>query len=58
MTRPDVIQRSFILFGALRSGTTLLRLMLDGHPRITCPGWICNFTVVHPEYAIFGRAAE
>lgn len=28
----------FLMFGALRSGTTMLRLMLDGHPRITCPG--------------------
>lgn len=27
-----------ILFGALRSGTTLLRLMIDGHPAISCPG--------------------
>ena len=27
-----------VLFGALRSGTTLLRLMIDGHPRFVCPG--------------------
>ncbi len=27
-----------IVYGALRSGTTLLRLMLDMHPRINCPG--------------------
>lgn len=27
-----------IVYGALRSGTTLLRLMLDMHPRLTCPG--------------------
>ena len=27
-----------IIYGALRSGTTLLRLMLDGHPGISCPG--------------------
>lgn len=27
-----------ILYGALRSGTTILRLMLDGHPRLACPG--------------------
>ncbi len=26
------------LYGALRSGTTLLRLMLDAHPQISCPG--------------------
>ena len=26
------------MFGSLRSGTTLLRLMLDGHPRLVCPG--------------------
>lgn len=27
-----------IVYGALRSGTTLLRLMLDGHPKLDCPG--------------------
>lgn len=27
-----------IVYGALRSGTTLLRLMLDMHPRLNCPG--------------------
>jgi hypothetical protein len=27
-----------ILYGALRSGTTLLRLMLQGHPRLWVPG--------------------
>ena len=27
-----------LAFGALRSGTTLLRLMLDGHPRLACRG--------------------
>jgi hypothetical protein len=46
MTRPDVTPRSFILFGALRSGTTLLRLMLNGHPRITCPGEM-DFLIDH-----------
>ena len=25
------------IYGALRSGTTLLRLMLDAHPRLACP---------------------
>ena len=29
---------TLIIYGALRSGTTLLRLMLDGHPGISCPG--------------------
>lgn len=38
MSQSDAVARSFILFGALRSGTTLLRLMIDGHPRINCPG--------------------
>ncbi len=28
----------FILFGALRSGTTLLRLMINGHPGLNSPG--------------------
>jgi hypothetical protein len=27
-----------ILYGALRSGTTLMRLILDAHPDICCPG--------------------
>lgn len=27
-----------VVYGALRSGTTMLRLMLDGHPDIGCPG--------------------
>lgn len=27
-----------IVYGALRSGTTLLRLMLDNHPMLSCPG--------------------
>lgn len=27
-----------VMAGALRSGTTLLRLMLDGHSNISCPG--------------------
>ncbi|WP_420004337.1 sulfotransferase family protein [Arenibacterium sp. LLYu02] len=27
-----------VVFGALRSGTTMLRLMIDGHPRFVCPG--------------------
>jgi hypothetical protein len=29
---------SCILYGALRSGTTMLRLMMDHHPQLTCPG--------------------
>jgi len=27
-----------LLYGALRSGTTMLRLMLGGHPALSCPG--------------------
>lgn len=30
--------RVVILYGALRSGTTMIRLMLDAHPQISCPG--------------------
>lgn len=26
------------VYGALRSGTTMLRLMLDSHPKLSCPG--------------------
>lgn len=28
----------YVLYGALRSGTTLMRLILDAHPNILCPG--------------------
>lgn len=38
--------RAFILFGALRSGTSLLRLMLNAHPKITCPSEM-DFLVDH-----------
>lgn len=31
-------QRLYVMFGSLRSGTTLFRLMLDAHPRLVCPG--------------------
>ncbi len=31
-------QKIALVYGALRSGTTLLRLMLDGHPALSCPG--------------------
>lgn len=34
---PDPVQ-IIVVYGALRSGTTMLRLMLDGHPDIGCPG--------------------
>lgn len=50
MTSPAVTGtgtgRHFIVYGALRSGTTLLRLMLDGHPRINCPGEM-DFVIDH-----------
>lgn len=34
----DIPLRSVAVYGALRSGTTLLRLMLDAHPHLSCPG--------------------
>lgn len=34
---PDPVQ-IIVVYGALRSGTTMLRLMLDWHPDIGCPG--------------------
>lgn len=37
LTMTDISARSVVVYGALRSGTTLLRLMLDGHPRLSCP---------------------
>ncbi|WP_299964556.1 sulfotransferase [uncultured Roseobacter sp.] len=46
MTKQDITARSFIVFGALRSGTTLLRMMLNGHPRLSCPGEM-DFIVDH-----------
>jgi len=30
--------RTVAVYGALRSGTTLLRLMLNAHPQLSCPG--------------------
>jgi hypothetical protein len=35
MTKPGSI---VCVYGALRSGTTMLRLMLDSHPQLSCPG--------------------
>lgn len=32
------MERPFFIVGAPRSGSTLLRLMLDGHPRLAIPG--------------------
>lgn len=46
MTTPAPTARSFAVYGALRSGTTLLRLMLDGHPQICCPGEM-DFLIDH-----------
>ena len=34
----DISTRTVAVYGALRSGTTLLRLMLDAHSRLSCPG--------------------
>lgn len=30
--------KAIIVYGALRSGTTMLRLMIDAHPRLACTG--------------------
>lgn len=30
--------RTIVIYGALRSGTTLLRLMMDAHQSLSCPG--------------------
>jgi len=38
MIMPDISTRTVAVYGALRSGTTLLRLMLDAHSRLSCPG--------------------
>lgn len=34
----DIPSRTIAVYGALRSGTTLLRLMLDANPALSCPG--------------------
>ena len=34
----DASERTVAVFGALRSGTTLLRIMLHGHSKFECPG--------------------
>ncbi len=34
----DEPPKLLLLYGALRSGTTLVRIILDGHPDIYCPG--------------------
>lgn len=39
-----------IIYGSLRSGTTMLRLMLDAHSRIACPGET-DFLVDHIDVA-------
>lgn len=43
---PAPIDRTIAVYGALRSGTTMLRLMLNGHPRFNCPGEM-DFVVDH-----------
>ncbi len=39
------------VYGALRSGTTMLRLMLDAHPQLSCPGESDSFF----EYLTIGK---
>lgn len=34
----DISTRTVAVYGALRSGTTLFRLMLDAHSQLSCPG--------------------
>lgn len=38
MTQTVLTTRTIAVYGALRSGTTVLRLMLDAHPQLSCPG--------------------
>jgi hypothetical protein len=33
----EAVPRLAVIVGAARSGTTLLRLILDSHPEIGCP---------------------
>ena len=49
-----------IVFSALRSGTTMLRLMLDSHPRVACTGehdFLFDFLAEGPEGWTYDRAA-
>ena len=34
----ELDENLFVFYGSLRSGTTLMRLMFDAHPEISCPG--------------------
>ena len=46
------------MFGALRSGTTLLRLMFDGHTQIVCPGerdFMLDHLRESPDRLVFDR---
>jgi len=47
---PDMI----VVYGSLRSGTTMLRLMLDGHPQLNCPGE-SDFVFDHLEIEAGGK---
>ncbi len=38
----DVPKNKFIIFGERRSGTTLLKQLLDSHPQIVCDGELLN----------------
>ncbi len=54
------VQRPFFIVSAPRSGSTLLRLILDAHPRLAVPppGWL--FDMVYPYVFSYGdlRAAQ
>lgn len=43
-----------VVFGSLRAGTTLLRLMLDQHPELICPGE-ADFVFDHLKFGPDGR---
>ncbi len=51
------VEPLFFICGALRSGTTLLRLMLDAHPKIANPGEM-DFLVDFPADADASAATE
>ncbi|XP_065901581.1 uncharacterized protein [Dysidea avara] len=40
--RIPLMNRSFIILSSARSGSTLLRFLLNGHPKITCLGELLN----------------
>lgn len=48
VTRGPGARRRFLVVGRARSGTTLLRSLLDAHPSVTCEGEVLHRVVLRP----------